>query len=167
MHLSYRGDSMKDIVIMPKQSELIYDCYFKIEEMVLLCVITAIDNAMTEKGENWFANFKSAEANESKPVISDKEDKHFSNICDLDFQAAIKCLAFRKKYFSAVWEKYGIDKDKCSDFTALLFRLIKNRNDVSGHFDVKSILSKYSVLPALYSFWRLNIISAFFNTIVI
>ena len=54
---------MKDIVIMPKQSELIYDCYFKIEEMVLLCVITAIDNAMTEKGENWFANFKSAEAN--------------------------------------------------------------------------------------------------------
>ena len=138
---------MNDI-ILPKRCELISDCFFRIDDWVLLCASQAIETAMNEADSEWFADFKVSEETEGKPIVADKPYKTYKGIGDLDFQAVMKIFSFRTERFMPVFEKYGLSTETDSDFANAVSKLIIIRNDIIGHLDGDSTKSKYAEMDS-------------------
>ena len=114
----------------------------RIADLLTLCLLTAIDTALTkERGQDWFNKFKNNEALKQRPITSEKHNKAE----DLDFQALLKIIHFRKDERIIVLQHYWgkkkdeeVENNKYFEYTRI--RLINDyRNNIAAHVSASQI----------------------------
>ena len=122
-----------------------------VQDLLTVCLARALDESLTSRvGQNWFLQLKEEEAgyDNVKKIIHDK-----TNVWELDFQALVKILYYRRTWSEQVLDHYG--KGNCvtqaqpgaqvkeSKFLRDLYSLMVDyRNALSAHTSAGSVNSK-------------------------
>ena len=122
-----------------------------IQDLLTVCIARALDESLTRNiGKNWFLHLKAEEANydNGKKIIYDK-----NNVWELDFQALVKILYYRRPWAEQVLDYF--DKSNCITHTPpanpakdtkfmrdLYSLMVDYRNTLNAHTSAGSVNSK-------------------------
>ena len=117
----------------------------QISEQLHLCMVKAIDTALTNRsGKDWFEKFKDIDSKSEKPIL----ENHYTSVQSMDMQSCFKFFKFGEDHAKIVFEYYGnnfyIQNQDAQRAEKQLIYLLNNlmnnvRNEVYAHASASMI----------------------------